>query len=246
MATILQLINRVRVKLGNPPADNPTNEAVLDAILGAITYYQNELKLNNQGWLVKDGFLVVDPSNNEYLLSMADFGRPLKVEYYNEQDPASPGPEIKMILLQDDDLVRKESHYHWLPWSRSITEESNDGAYIASAIAFYNLGVIPKVRIVPRPLAPATYRIHYEPSAGEPPTLLQDPELRKDYHEMLALYGTDQVLPLCSHLPDNRLMMLSTSISKALEKHESTFERFRRQAKHPDTRMRRAYVPGRR
>ncbi len=241
MPSITELINSARVYLGNPAADKPTDEAILNALFGRITHYQNWLKLSNQNWLVKETQLDVDALNYEYTLSAIDFGRPLKVEYLNPHYPYTNGQEIEMVLLQDANLV--EGNSQWYSSIRNTIDES-DGAYIARAIAFYNLGATPQVRIIPRPLQQATYRIMYEPSSGELPTLLQDPELCRNYHDMLAMAAAKLCLPHCKY-DANTYNQFKESIWSGLADHERTFDQFRRQAKHPDTRLRRPFIPGR-
>jgi len=223
-----------------PSPDILGDHILLNALYTAIDYYRIHLGLVNQNWLAKDTFLVVDSQNNEYLIA-EPIGKPLKVEFYDERYPWRNGPEVQIIHIQDSDLIQPSDN-NWTYGGISAPETSYlEGAYIASAIAFYGNPL--KCRIIPRPTQQVQYRIWHDQMVITIPTLNQKPGLMETFHRMLPLNMASSCLGKCGWEGD-KLQALTMSINTELAKWEKLFERYISYSNHPQTGMRRPFRPG--
>jgi len=243
MSTIHLTLEAARAYNGRPTTDKINKDDLFMMLLGRLGYYRQKLGLTNQNWLIAVGFLNVDESNNEYRLNLADFSRPIKVEWYSETSPGSNGPEIEIIGLQNSDRYSSNPSTSYF----YDNDQSGSGSStIASAIAFY--GMPPAdvtVRLIPRPSRSGQYRIYYEPTAvsGQVPTFAEDPALMTQFHDMLAVATALMALPRCGY-DQNTFMQYRETLVMELTRLEAVFDQFRLSRKHDDTRLRRPFTPG--
>lgn len=233
----IEIIESVRVYCARPAHDLLDNGAILTVLQGRIDYYRGRMGATNQDWTVLDCFLNVNANVIEYVIPVGDLSRPIKVEYYDPSSPATPGPEIPIVRLQDSDLVGTNDNFIY---GTSNSTATNEGSYLASAIAFYNMNQ--QIRIIPRPYQNVTYRIFYEPTRLDAPGLLTEPALPAQFHDMLALATAKLCIGMAKLEPDQEQTMLGNIIA-GLSQHEQAFDDFRRLSKHSDTRRRRPFRP---
>lgn len=243
--SILKAIEyQARLKMGNPSYDKVSPESLMEAIVCGVDLYGNMLENTDQNWLIQKGFFGVDATADEYALggSLSNFSKAVRVEFYNEQNPAIRGPEIKMVNLQDVGLGGRSGAYTW-----ALSQGVNDnlsGAYIASHIAFYNTP--PTAVIMPKPTQPVTYRVYFQPMGQVRPKRMEEVyQIQAQYHSMLAYYGANERIGQCGYSPEV-YQMYKRDIGEGLAKHEREFNQFRMTLKKPDTRKRRPYRPSRR
>ena len=114
MATLADTIRSVREYLGYPDHASLTDPIIENAILGRIDKYRTRMSLTNQNWFTNYAYLSVDPDTNIYLVPdgpEGPVGRPSKVEFYDENYPTRNGPEIRIIQLQDSDLIVQNDYW---------------------------------------------------------------------------------------------------------------------------------------
>lgn len=243
MSSIHLTLEAARAYSGRPTTDKINKDDLFMMLLGRLSYYRQKLGITNQNWLIALGFLNVDQNNNEYRLNIADFSRPIKVEYYNETYRNEDGPEVEIIGLQNSNRYSNSSSYSNFYDDDRIGTSS---ARVASAIAFY--GMPPAdvtVRLIPRPTQAATYKIYYEPTAisGQIPTFAEDPALMTQFHDMLAVATALMALPRCGY-DQNTFVQYRETLVMELTRLEAVFDQFRLTRKHDDTRLRRPFTPG--
>lgn len=242
MATIHQTLEAVRAYIGRPPTDKINKDDLFMMLLGRLNYYRQKLGLTDQNWLIAESFLNVDENNNEYVLNVADFSRPIKVEFYDPLVPYRNGPEIEIINLQNSDRYNIGSGDSFS--YNSIDEHGSDTSYVANAIAFYGLPPLSmKVRIIPRPRQAVQYRIYYEPITSQSASFAEEPGLMTQFHDMLAVATALLALPRCGHSPEV-FAQYQGILTMELTRLESVFDHFRLSRKHNDTRLRRPFRPG--
>ncbi len=242
MANIHQTLEAVRAYIGRPPTDRINKDDLFMMLLGRLNYYRQKLGLTDQNWLIAEAFLNVDENNNEYVINIADFSRPIKVEFYDPIVPYRNGPEIEIINLQNSDRynVSPMNSFHYT----GIDEHGNDGSYVANAIAFY--GMPPnsiKARIIPRPSQAVEYKIYYEPISAQSPSFAEEPGLMTQFHDMLAVATALIALPRCGYNTE-MFSQYQGILTMELTRLESVFDHFRMSRKHNDTRLRRPFRPG--
>lgn len=242
MATFGDIIDMTRVLLGRPSTDTLSNGDLFDLVRSEAIFYAVELGLTNVNWLWSDCYLSVDTNNNEYVISAADFGRPIKVEYFDPTNPARNGPEIQIIDIQDSDLYGgRNTSFSFQSGTSDVS--GSDGSIIAHAIAFWGLPPNRKCRIVPRPLEACQYRIMYEPLVSQTPQKLTDtPFLLTQFEGLIA---TSAALAAVGRLPFNEFQMAAMvqNLTSRQSRFATQFDMYRRQNKHSQTTLKRAFRP---
>ena len=237
---VIEMFGATRAHLGNPSHTVLGDHILFNALYTALDFYRIMLGLVNQNWVASDIFLSVDSQANEYLIA-EPIGKVLKVEFYDDNYPWRNGPEVRICHLQDTDLVQGAGDNWW--WSAASLPEDGylEGSYIASAICFY--GTPTKARIVPRPLQQVQYRIWHDQMTVSLPTLSQKPGFMETFHRMIPLNMASSCLDKCGFEGDN-LRGKTDSIGTQLAKWEALFDKYIKYSNHPQTGMRRAFIPG--
>jgi len=237
---VIDTLGATRAHLGYPSHAAVPDSILLNALYTAIDFYRIQLSLVNQNWLTTDAYLVVDSQSNEYLIADT-LGKVLKVEFYDENYPWRNGPEIRIVHLQDSDLVQYADDEWWWSTASLPTDGYTEGAYIASAIAFYGNPL--KARIIPRPTQQVQYRIWHDQLVVNTPAFNQKPGLMDAFHRMLPLKMAESALPSCKYDPATTQAYMAT-IDKQLMKWEALFDKYLKNSTRPQTGMRRAFIPG--
>jgi hypothetical protein len=146
--------------------------------------YVNEMKLTQEGWLLKRLTLPVTTDSSEYAITTVDatatdFGGAFLVE----TDPAyytttSKRREVPVVNYQNADLV--EPNYTVPSFSQGSDEPDT-----VTAIAFYNLDGAWKARTFPAN-AEGQYLVWYEPGVVADKALTAKPQMVEAFHGMLA------------------------------------------------------------
>ena len=241
MGTFGDIVDMTRVLLGRPPTDVLSNGDLFDLVQRRAIYYTVQLGLVNVNWLWADCFLPVDTQNNEYIISALDFGRPIKVEYYDPANPTRNGPEVRIVDIQDSDTFGGGSSS--FSFQTGLTDSiGTEGATIASAIAFW--GLSPKrCRIIPRPLQNCQYRIMYEPLISQTPQKLTDtPFLLTQFEAAIATSAALLALPRLA-LNEFQMSTMLQVLSAEQSRLDTQFDMYRRQNKHSQATLRRSFRP---
>ncbi len=238
---VIECLSAARAHMGLPSHDKVPDNVLLNAMYMAVDMRRIELSLTAQNWLTGDAFLTVDSSTNEYLVpdgAQGPVGKPLKVEFYDQNFPWRNGPEIQIIHLQDTNLIQRDNMDWFLGPAGVSTAQYLEGAYIASAICFYGNPLM--ARIVPVPSAVVTYRIFHDQMTVNIPTLNQYPALAAQFHRLLPLH----MAKTCGHMcewPEPRQGNMMSTIVDDFTMFSKLYEEARRYSVHPDTGQRRGF-----
>lgn len=242
---VVECFSAARALMGLPAHDLVPDNVLFNAMNMAVEMRRIELTLTNQNWLTGDAFLTVGCNESEYLVPDGDNGpvnKPVRVEFYDQNFPGRAGPEIRMIQMQDIDLVQNDSDDWFLGASGVSDRQYLEGSYCASAIVFY--GDPLKARIIPVPTATVTYRIFHDGMVINLPRLNQRPGLPDPFHRLLPLH----MAKTCGHMcawPEPRQTNMMASINDDFGRYDKLFQESRRYRKHPDTGMRRGFSTSR-
>jgi hypothetical protein len=239
---MVECLSASRAHMGMPSHDKVPDNVLLNAAYLAIEMRRIQLVLTNQNWLTGDAFLSVDSNTNEYLVpdgTNGPVGKPLKVEYYDQNYPWVNGPEIKIIHLQDSNLVDNGNDDWYLSGSGISGAQYLEGSYLATAIAFYGTPLM--CRIIPRPLQPVQYRIFHDGMVINIPLLAQKPGLADQFHRLLPLHMARSCVAMCQW-PEPMQSNITASIEKDFMMFDAIFNEHRRYSLHPETGMRRGFT----
>lgn len=239
MGTYSRICDKVRVLVGRPTHDKLNDPDLFDIVRGRAIYYAQQFGLANCDWFIKETWINTDGVNNEYIISATDFGKPIKVEFYDPNNPNVNGIEVKIINLQDTDLYN-QANTITNNASTSITDTSG---YIAAAIAFF--GLIPRqCRLVPTPTAAVQYRVFYEPIADTaPPKFADKPLVMAQFDDAIAVSAALLALPRCGY-SEVIYPQYAQSLSNEQARLDKQFDHYRLQNKHSQVTKKRAYNSG--
>lgn len=238
---VIECLSAARAHMGLPSHDKVPDNVLLNAMYMAVDMRRIELALTNQNWLTGDAFLSVDSSTNEYLVpdgAQGPVGKPIKVEFYDQNFPSRNGPEIQIIHLQDSNLIERDNMDWFLGPSGISSAQYLEGAYVATAIAFYGNPLM--CRIIPVPTANVQYRIWHDGMVINLPTLNQRPGLPDPFHRLLPLHMAKSNIGLCEW-PEPKGSMIAASINADFAAYDKLFQESRRYSTHPETGMRRGF-----
>lgn len=238
---VIECFSAARALMGLPAHDKVPDNVLFNAMNMAVEMRRIELTLTNQNWLTGDSFLTVTANESEYLVPDGTNGpvnKPVRVEFYDQNNPGRAGTEIQMIQMQDIDLVQDSGSSWYLAGTGVSNSQYLEGSYIARAIVFYGDPLM--ARIIPVPSATVTYRIFHDGMVINLPTLNQRPGLPDPFHRLLPLH----MAKTCGHMcewPEPRQSYMMSSINDDFARYDKLFQESRRYRKHPDTGMRRGF-----
>lgn len=176
MPTTTQNMQSVRLRLGNPDPEKPSDPQLLDIMIEHIADHCAQLQNTRNHWSIYHWRLAVNDGTEDYLIPANDFGRPFLIHTVDDADPYHVPQEIPFSFLQD-------------------ASQRNLGPQIC----FYRLAPSTPVwwaRLVPVPRAERTYKIWYEAdytfgSLGDAPGL-------SSFHHLIRVQTALSALPLAS------------------------------------------------
>lgn len=187
MATLSQILADTRALLDDPIEQHPSQRHLLTLATAHIQAYVNQLSNSGQNWTLASWVLSVGPDVDEYLITAADFGKPLYI--LSEDITANFLPrEIRIADPQNFDHFQTP-RYSWLTDKHS-----------AQAIGFYGkTGTANNfyAKVTPVPKMAADYRIWYQPGP----------------HQTGGL-GEQLILPEHHHLLTNRIAQAALPYSR--------------------------------
>lgn len=193
MSSIDQMKANIRLRLGGPLDQKPSDGELLLILNTQVQSYLNEVNLSAKPWAVAEVNLYAVPTVEDYAIAATNFGKPIQVRTVYPANPAHIERDIDFFELGD-------LNFDWnLPKNFGNTFFNLDGSpHTAIRMAFFRrLGQdTAYVRIIPIPQLAATYQILYQigvygdtQGLGEVPVLPQ-------HHSLIELRSAIAALPL--------------------------------------------------
>lgn len=240
MASYSRICDKVRILVGRPTQDQLNDGDLLDIIRGRAIYYAQQFGLTNCDWFIKECYINTDSTNNEYVVPASDFGKPIKVEFYDPNNPNLNGIEVKIINFQDCDLYNQASSTVNYGLNFSTVDATG---YVAAAIAFF--GMIPRqCRLLPTPTTAVQYRVFYEPIADTtPPKFADKPLIMAQFDDAIAVSSALLALPRCGY-SEIVYPQYQQGLANEQARLDRQFDHYRLQNKHSQVTKKRPYNSG--
>lgn len=194
MATIDEMCESVRLRLGDPRAQSPNDQAVLNAVCSQVRNSLRFRRLTGNPWNFNDLIVQVQPDNDTYPISASDFGQPLAVITYDPTNPVWIPRLVKIyepqnLVLNIPPIPNAYAANAYIPWDGSWTT--------AQRVAFYWRDNIPYIQFWPMPLRSAGYKVRYLQSAnGVATASLATSPLPSEDDDLVELRAAVSLLPL--------------------------------------------------
>ncbi len=184
MATVSELIAGTYDYLGRPTQDKVSIGLVLPFLLDAVDYYNVDLQLSSENWLLKN--YQYTPSTKDELVVAPGFSVPVFVEI-RDVDSTSEA-DWKSVIISN------------------VTDVQSLGSDGTRAMAFYGSPARARLSIDPED-SPVEVKLWYEPVGTLPSAIADSPRLSQAFHSMLKI----RTALMCSaYLPNSE--QLSTSL----------------------------------
>lgn len=194
MASLDQMMQNVRVRLGHPRFQSPSNRDILLNLSTQIQRYCNKLSLSGRTWAVDEVSLMVVPGQEDYPISATNFGRPIQIRTVYPQNPSYIERDIEFDELGD-------LNFNW-PYPKnfgSLIVNIDGSPNTAQRMAFFRKSFADQcyVRVAPIPALPAQYQILYQVGDVHGQALASIPVLPQ-HHDLLEIRTAISLLPATS------------------------------------------------
>lgn len=161
MATILELVDNVKVRLGDPRANRPNDYQVLHQVCTQVRTVLRHYRNTSNPWSFNDTVITVVPNETTYQITVANFGTPLAVLSY---DPTNPSWIPRLIPF----VQPQNMNYDWgVAQNMASAFLPYDGSNCtAQRCAFYWKNNVPYIEFTPLPLSACEYKIRFLVSAN--------------------------------------------------------------------------------
>jgi hypothetical protein len=158
MATIDEICESVRLRLGDPRAQAPNDQAVLNQVCSQTRILLRHKRATGNPWDFNDLIITVQPNNATYQITQSDFGQALAVVTHDPTNPTWIPRMVKIyepqnFVLNIPALPNQWASYVFLPYDNSNCT--------AQRVAFYWHDNNPFAEFWPLPQLQAQYKVRY-------------------------------------------------------------------------------------
>lgn len=195
MPTLYDTCDNVRLhRLGGPRAQSPGDDTILNQVCTQWRLLLRHRQVTGNPWDFNDLIITVQPNNDTYQITAADFGQPLAVMSYDPQNPTWIPRLIKIYEPQNlftdlPALPQQWAANAYIPW---------DGSWAtAQRVAFYWRDNTPYIQFWPVPLVQSGYKVRYlQNGEGTQDAALSSVPLMVEDADLVELRAAIALLPL--------------------------------------------------
>src|SRR5215831_12317689 len=160
--SIQDMTTNVRLRLGDPRAQAPNDQAVLNQVCSQVRNLKRFKRVTGNAWDFNDTTIQVVANVDTYAITPSDFGQALAVTTFDPNNPAWIPRLIKIyepqnLVLDIPAYTNKNASWYYLPWDGSNCT--------AQRCAFYWRDNQAYIQFWPLPQLPCQYQIRYLQSA---------------------------------------------------------------------------------
>ena len=194
MPDIGQMIDNVRLRLGDPRANRPGDFQLLNAICTELRTVKRHRRNTSNVWDFNDLIVNVVANQAVYAINAADFGTPLAVLSWAPQLPTWVARLIPITQPQN------MPYNYSLPQNAAAWYYPADGSQCAALrCSFYWRNNVPYIEFLPSPYLPCQYKVRYLQSGNavndmaltESPVTNEDADI-VEVRAALALLATSE------------------------------------------------------
>lgn len=194
MATIDEMCESVRLRLGDPRAQSPNDQAVLNAVCSQVRNSLRFRRLTGNPWNFNDLIVQLIPNVDTYAINATDFGQPLAVLSW---DPTNPIWVPRLIkIYEPQNLILNIPAYPNAYASNAYIPF--DGSQVTTQrVAFYWRDNQAYIQVWPLPNMNAQLKVRYLQNAdGVATASLATSPLPSEDDDLVELRAATSLLPL--------------------------------------------------
>lgn len=163
MATIDEMCENTRLRMGDPRAQAPNAQAVLNQVCSQVRNLKRFKRVTGNVWDFNDLIIQVQPNIDTYAIVQSDFGQALAVITHDPTNPVWIPRLVKIyepqnLILNIPALPNSYAAWAYLPYDNSRCT--------AQRVAFYWRDNQPYIQLWPMPNLAAQYKVRYLQNAG--------------------------------------------------------------------------------
>jgi hypothetical protein len=158
MPTTDEMCENVRLRLGDPRAQAPNDQAVLNQVCSQVRTLLRHKRATGNPWDFNDLIIQVQPNNATYAISQPDFGQALAVITHDPTNPVWIPRLVKIYEPQNLVLNIPALSNQYASWSYLPYDNSN---CTAQRVAFYWRANVAYAEFWPLPMQSAQYKVRY-------------------------------------------------------------------------------------
>jgi hypothetical protein len=190
----------VRVRLGNPRSESPTELAILNQACSQVRNLLRFKRVTGNPWNFNDLLVDVIPNEATYQITQSDFGQPLAVLSWAPEQPTWIPRLIKIYEPQNLVLNIPAVPNQYASWGYLPYDNSN---CTAQRCAFYWRNNIPYIEFWPLPLLQCQYKVRFiQNSNSLNTTALSESPLQNDECDLAEIRSAIALLPLAQWQAD--------------------------------------------
>lgn len=202
MATLSDIAQSTRLRLGEPRAQKPSARAVLQAVVTKTQSKINQLGESGQPWAIDELYLNVVANQSDYLLPVTPyFGKVLQVLTYYPQNLGIPQRYVEFTQIND-------MNYDWgLPLNVASYMFTDGSPNTAMRIGFYRKGGEDNIwcRVLPMPMLSAQYLVTYSVGNWADDAGLDASPVLNQFHHLIEVQSALSLLPNCEWFDDEKM-----------------------------------------
>lgn len=202
MATLADMAQSIRLRLGEPRANRPSPRAVLQAAVTKVQSKIDELGNSGQPWAVDELTLTVTSNTSDYLLPVTPyFGKVMQVVTYYPANLSIPTRYVSFTQLNDMD------HDWGLPVNVANYMFTDGSPNTAMRIAFYRKAGEDNIwcRVLPMPNLSAQYKIIYSVGQWADDAGMAASPVLNQFHNLPEVQAALSLLPQTEWADDQAL-----------------------------------------
>lgn len=194
MPTIDEICENTRLRLGDPRAQSPNDQAVLNAVCSQVRSLLRFRRITGNPWNFNDLIVQVVGNNDTYAISASDFGQPLAVITHDPTNPVWVPRLVKIYEPQNLVLDIPALPNSYAAWAYLPADASN---CTAQRVAFYWRDNVAYVQFWPMPTLPAAYKVRYLQNANSvAQAALSSSPLPSEDDDLVELRAATSLLPI--------------------------------------------------
>ena len=188
----------IRIRTRDPRAQQPSDRTLLKLLSDQTQNLALEANLRGRYWAVDETDLITTANTAEYLIPVANFGKPIEV-YTNW--PGNPSYVTQTV----DFFELGDLHYQWdYPANFALVGSLDGSPHTSQRIAFYHKQGQVYARVVPTPAQSAQYRIIYQVGKYGDTMPLAEEIMLPEFAQLVEVRTAIAALPHCEWWDDER------------------------------------------
>lgn len=185
------MLRGIRIRVRDPRAQQPSDRTLLKLLSDQVQNLSIEANLRGRYWAVDETELQVTANTGDYLIPIANFGKPIEVYTSWPGNPSYVTRTVDFFELGD-------LNYQWdMPGNFALSSAIDGSPHTAHRIAFYHKQGQVYARVMPTPAGGAQYKVIYQVGQYGATMPLSEEIMLPEFAQLVEVRTAIAALPHC-------------------------------------------------